>query len=65
MYHGGNVLVHRQMSILGEADVAAEFRKEAIDVGRTAGAAKALDALRDGIALCAEAIGKMVGKRDL
>lgn len=36
------------MSILGEADVAAEFRKEAIDVGRTAGAAEDLDALRRG-----------------
>ena len=48
VYHCGNVLVHCQMPILGEADVASEFRKEAIDVGRAAGATENLNALGRG-----------------
>ena len=42
-----------------------QLGKQAVEVGRTAGAGKALDALRDGIALCAEAVGKVVSQRDL
>ena len=42
-----------------------QLGKQAVEVGRTAGAGKALDTLRDGIALCAEAVGKVVSQRDL